>query len=175
MGGIAVNHRNGERRRRYVTAAGSTPYTSIDAERLEDAIRKAVKAAFGSAVIHLRNADDQSEALKAEVEEAEAELRSFSLDLSARKALGAELWHDEALDARKAALTAAQDGYRAELARNAATSTPPAADSLDDDANLRRALLAMAEAIVISPGRGSVADRTRIVWKFDAGHEAVAA
>lgn len=50
------------------------------------------------------------------------------------------------------------------LGAHSAVVTLPAAAELDDDDKLRRALLAMVEAIDARPSRGPVTERARVRW-----------
>ena len=58
--------------------------------------------------------------------------------------------------------------YQQESARASAIVTLPAADELDDDQQLTRALAAMVEAIEVSGGRRAVEDRVSVRWAIDS-------
>ncbi|MGB0096120.1 MAG: hypothetical protein WBP81_26740, partial [Solirubrobacteraceae bacterium] len=94
---------------------------------------------------------------------AEAILNAYAADTELQADLGIEAYRAGARQ-RREALQAAQRAYQEESARASAIVTLPAADELDDDQQLTRALGAMVDAIEVSGGRRAVDDRVRVRW-----------
>ena len=99
--------------------------------------------------------------------DAEAILNAYAADTELQADLG---MGRAGARQRREALQAAQRAYQEESARASAVVTLPAADELDDDQQLTRALGAMVEAIEVSVsgGRRAVEDRVSVRWAIDS-------
>jgi len=145
------------------------PHSIVNATLIEEAMRETIRAGIGQAKLRLgTNAPDLA-ALEAVVEDAASELKKFGSDTRARTVLGDDAWY-EGMESRRAELDEARARYQEGLRSASAVVTLPAADELDDDAQLRRALEAMVEAIDVAPGRRPIAERVHVRWIFDDGH-----
>jgi DNA invertase Pin-like site-specific DNA recombinase len=136
-------------------------HASVSADALERHVREQLKAGFAASMLRLRGEDVDLAGAESELADARHELEALSLDLRARKTMGAELWH-RALDAHRENVKVQQERYRVELEKTRTAQTFPAADQLDDDDAMRTALLAIGRRIVVAPGRGDIASRVRV-------------
>ena len=156
--------RQGSRGRRYrCSRRRSDACVSIGADVLEAHTRAVIADALGRArpVVWpgARGLADAEEALRV----AEAILNAYAADTELQADLGIEAYRAGARE-RREAVQAAQRAYQEESARASAVVTLPAADELDDDQQLTRALAAMVDAIEVSGGRRDVEDRVRVRW-----------
>jgi DNA invertase Pin-like site-specific DNA recombinase len=156
--------RHGSRGRRYrCSRRHSDACVSIGADVLEAHTRAVIADAIGTgrpvASPRARALAEADEALRV----AEATLNEYAADTELQANLGIDAYRAGARE-RREALRAAQRAYQEESARASAIVTLPAADELDDDQQLTRALAAMVDAIEVSGGRRAVEDRVRVRW-----------
>lgn len=143
------------------------PHSAIKAHTIEEALRATLKAALAGATLRVGTATVDLDEVERRMLDAEAELTDFARDITLRQAFGEQAWR-EGIAARRDAVDEAQREYQDALSQTSAVVTLPAADQLDDDAELRRALLAMAEAVDVKTGRGLPLDeRVTVRWLDD--------
>jgi DNA invertase Pin-like site-specific DNA recombinase len=159
--------RQGSRGRRYrCSRRRSDACVSIGADVLEAHTRAMIVDALAAARPVVTRADALAEAEEA-LRAAETILDAYAADTELQADLGMEAYRAGARERRKA-FEAAQRAYQEESARASAVVTLPAADELDDDQQLTRALGAMVEAIEVSGGRRAVEDRVSVRWAIDS-------
>jgi len=178
MVGGTSGRRGQEPLRTYRCAASQTRYkgdrceagANTVAEPLEALVREALREAYGERgwTIGGESEGDLAGAEHA-LDDAESELEAFGSDLTARRAFGAR-YHD-LLQARADAVERAQDAYRTEAAKQARQTRVLSVELLgtDDPAELRELFDAALSAVVVTKGRGPIAERVRLLGHGDDG------
>lgn len=155
----SLTHKGGPR-----CAAGAT----TAAEPLEALVTAALRDSRGGKGYTVGGAAGDMAPVEQALTEAEAELDAFASDLTARRTLG-DRYHDQ-LQLRAEAVEQAQRAYRDEASAQA-RSTRVLADELydtEDPAELRELFDAALAAVIVTRGRGPIADRVRVVYHGEA-------
>jgi len=149
---------------------------SIAAEGLEDWARELLRSALGSQPFRARFSVDTLDKARDVLTAAEAELQRFAADREFREIVGDAAWRAGARE-RRAALNEAQARFEAVASSSRRSQRLPAPEQLDDPKHFALALSLVFDAIVIAPGRGTVANRVvdlRFVVDDPAGTELAA-
>jgi hypothetical protein len=135
----------------------------ISASRLEPYVRDALRRVWTEESFQVSDAaPEETAAMQAELEDAEAELYAFAQDSTLRKALGSA--YEELRNEKIAAVEEAKEAFR-QLAQGVAHDKrvlPRELIDTDDPELLRDLLGAAFEKIEVVRGRGTVSDRTRL-------------
>ena len=137
--------------------------SSISADKLETHVRETLREALGDRTMRLRFVPHGVEAARRALELAESDRKRYAMDLDIRGILGEEAWRAGAA-ARSEAVEEARMRYMAIAGQAAVAEQLPAADQLDDDEQLVRAVRAMVAGLVVQPGRGSVDQRVAVAF-----------
>lgn len=176
-GGHMVGARGGTGQRTYRCAASLTRAKGVrclsgattTAEPLEALVTAALRETRGSKGYEVGGAIDQTADVEQALREAEAELDAFASDLTARRTLGDDRYHEQ-LRLRSDAVNTAQDTYRAVVSAQARGTRVLAAELYDteDPVELRELYAAALAAVVVTKGRGLITDRVRVVYHGEA-------
>jgi site-specific DNA recombinase len=166
-GGRLVGGRGGpDARRMYRCADRCSSPVATSAEPLEAHVVAVLREAFQHPGFKVGLEGPDVAAAVVAVEDAERELDAFASDLEARKLLGDERYH-AALRMRAEAVERAQDELRALLTetQNARVVVPAELWDTLSPAELGEVLLAGLDTVVVSRGRGPLADRVVVLPK----------
>jgi DNA invertase Pin-like site-specific DNA recombinase len=158
-GQLQTSH--GRQYRRYrCSAPGCKGGSSIGADKLERHVRDTLREWLADDEIRIRFEVPGAEEALLAVEQAESNRARFASNIELLTALGEAATDNARVLTR--AVEDAREHYSVVAARSARARRLPAADQLDDDEQLLRAIRAMVAGIVVSRGRGTIDDRVTI-------------
>lgn len=168
---MVAGPRSGGRRRRYRCSAAQTLHkgprcpkaSSIVAEWLEQHVVERVRPYLEQFTLRVADGDGKLALVERALIDAEAELDEFASDLTLRRALGSKYANHRAL--RVEHVEQARDAYQT-LAREAQAREHIAGidmTDLDDPLMFAELLRGIGVSAVVSPGRGNLPERVRIL------------
>lgn len=139
--------------------------TSINADKLDAYVRDRVGVALGARANRARYGGDGLDDAREALERAQGDLQRWAADDRTRDLIGDQAFY-AGLEDRNAKVQEADDRYRQVAGQAARTEALPAVRDLEDPEQFARALEAMVKDVRVS-GRGSVIERSEIVWDCD--------